>query len=532
MLANAIVPHDQQQVVDDAQQRAVQKFVKNFLRTHRCQFQLVDGVLVASLPAALAAELGVGSQLRLCWDKSSNSNAEYITYGVPLLDRMLELASQRGQVCNLLCTVGLNVKFMRTVLTQTPFQTPSLDEPATFRRLCRTVGRFNLVNAKFKMNRRRIIHHLQLLFIFRVAFVSDEKQEIMVPILIDPLTEETDRLIGLDQTISLTLPMESIATIGSKSFDGEALPLERLLHKAELPASAYSIARCYQRASEALEVKLTHEFNTYSQQTQLRLNKELKRIDTYYNGLAQEVIDPLRKTFRRIATLSVRTQLARSFDTQHQFNSQLHKMKQERIQLENACDAQLQALEDEKQRRISELYAKYRTHMGVLLTNIAALRVPRVEYSLNTEGSITRNINFFYDVLRDRVLDLVCESCDKPLTEAYICDCGELVCPDCAHYCTKCGYGVCVSCAETRCHICAKPNCPRCVVQCPLHIESMATTTVCPNCAELYCSSCIRWQPSFAAMEGGTNTNAHKTGRARARGRQRLFTSDKRNVCD
>ncbi len=455
----------------------VRRFVVKFLRSQGCDVRIAGAVLDADLPADFAKNLGVGRHLTLRLQADAPvAEAELLTFGSPLLDRLLALAGERGRVSNLLFTTGLDPAFGQCVLAQNPFLPPAGAVPRAYRRLCRTVGRFTLANGQIALERRRIVYQWQMLFVFRVAFVSDEKRENIIPVLIDPLTEEPDTLVDLADAMSFPLPP---------------------------PADGYSMTRLYRKACTVLEEQVGQELLALEREADQRLAHELKRIDEYYRELAQETLDPLRKTFRRMAALSVRTQLARSYESQNRFGSQLQKMKLAAKNLEGACETELLGLEEEKKRRQNELAEKYRTRMEVLLCSIAALRVPRVEYVLHLQGPAERSTTFYYDILRDRNIDLNCDCCNTPLQTAFLCGCGELVCPACFHICPACARPVCASCAAGRCHLCGAPVCAACAVPCPLSVPAPvtpaspaagpATLLACPQCAGHYCLTCTNW---------------------------------------
>jgi predicted DNA-binding ribbon-helix-helix protein len=259
-----------------------------------------------------------------------------------------------------------------------------------------------------------------------------------------------------------------------------------------LPGNHYTLIRLYRKACEHLEAKVAGEWAAFEAEANARLSKDLERIEEYYKGLARETLDPLRKVFRRMASLSVRSQLARSSDIQSKYSSQLHSMKQEASSLENRYDVELQQLAAEKERHCSELIAKHQTRAEIHLTNLAALRVPRVEYTIRMNGPARREITLLYDMLRERIVDFNCEACGQRLHEAQLCACGDLVCSDCAATCA-CGKQICTGCAAGSCHVCGGLVCGECMqIGCPLEIAAQDGLAVCSNCRQDACPECSR----------------------------------------
>lgn len=470
------------------QDDAVQHFVLGFLRSCGAR---VDGNSV-SLPTALARSLQVSEQLELCFSPSPSGTAEYITFGHPLLDRMLALSSGRGTAASLLSSRAFEPDFLHLVLRDDPFLSVRTGNKE-FDRLRRALHRVSFPNSRPHLVKRSLSYQLQLLFGFRVSFVSDEKCEQLVSILMDPITESADALIDIGETISF-VPAKDVRSSGYDiPTDGAPVPLEVMLSQASemLPAHAYTTLRLYRKACQVLEDRLRSDLEKFSADAEVRLRKDLERIDAYYGGLAQEALDPLRKVFRQMAASSVRVQLAHSYDSEHRYAKQLHQMKQRAQAMEADYEEEVGELEKERARRQSELIAKYQTRAEVRLISLAALWVPRVEFSLRLAGPVRREVSFVYDVLRQRLVDHMCDMCEQALDVAYLCGCGELVCVGCFHTCADCAKGMCAACVADRCHICNAPLCPDCGSSCPWQGRAPGSLAVCARCRDELCPICL-----------------------------------------
>lgn len=487
-------------------QAQIQSFVVRYLRSSGAEVQWQeDGNLAVALPPALAASLESAANLLLCFQPDHPAPAEFLTFGHPLLDRMLTLAGQRGLATSLLFTSGLDSDFMHLVMTTDPWSDPAVAAPSAYRRLVNTMRRVRFGNAHSRLRQRRMVHQLQVLFLFRVSLVSDEKREYIAPVLIDPVTEAVDTMVNAHDAVAFALPgrmpqekeqtaQKPVSAPATGRGSAEPMDLSRLSSAAAeyLPGDHYAIFRLYRKACAHLESTSTDLLAAFASEAEERLAHELARIEEYYKGLTNEVLDPLRKVFRRMASLSVRSQLARSYESQYRYAAQLHNMKAEAADLEAQYEEELHKLAEEKERRRNELAAKYQAHAELHLINIAALRVPRVEYTYRLSSQTRREITFTYDVLRDRLVDLACEACGRALHEALLCSCGDLVCTDCAGICS-CGKPVCSTCAAGTCHVCGGLLCPVCAsTGCAIAAVQHLGLQVCANCRNAVCSQCLR----------------------------------------
>lgn len=464
----------------------IESFVRRFLELHGCRLAAHGGgVLEAELPKELSGTLGA-ERLRLAFappKAGDPGGAEYVTLGHPLLDQMLELAKSRGLAASLILPLGLDRDFLESVFSSNPFDPQSRGEegephpqrPPLARRLERRLGSLRFAGMKVKLLSTRVLYHPQVMFFFKISFISDEKRERLISLLIDPYTEEIDRPVDLK---------------GAMAF--------RCAQQGGL--EEYALRRLYRRACAHLDRRLAKVIESYQRALRERLLREERRIEEYYSELIQERVEPLRKLFRRMAVASVRADLARSWSAELRYREALAELKNESARLQAEWEKEFAALEDEKRRRIQEVREKHQGRMEAALTHAALVRVPRVEWRLHLAGPVHREITVLYDVLRKRLVDWTCESCSGPLSEEVgLCDCGALVCRECRRTCPRCGRGVCRGCAAAFCHVCGGPVCPSCSPHCPLELELAASYPVCAGCRESECP----WCACAAGVEAG-----------------------------
>lgn len=483
-----------------SQQTQIRSFVLHFCQAFGLKVnQESDGSLLIHCGTELAETVGVAPTQRICFaPEQVDAHTEYVTLGHPLLDRLLALAKTRGKTTSVLFTFSLDPTFLQLTISYDPTQTPPCDAPIACRRLWTTMGRLRFTNAKSRIVKARALNQLQVLFYFRVSFISDERQELLVPILIDPTTEAPTYLVGLEDAVSFVAPVHVRATRPEYPLHSEnevasdaPVGLAELLKSGQdvLPKDPYTLLRLYRTATEHLECELASDYAAFAAEAKLRLERERLRIEEYYAGLTQEMLEPLRRVFRRMASLSVRRQLTHSFQAQLKYTDQMVTMKQEANELEAQYTKDLEQLAKEKALRMRELDMKYQCRVVLHLVSVAAVHVPRLEYTFRIAGKQRREITILYDVLRDQIMDFACDACNRALENVVLCSCGDLVCPHCSDVCA-CGEVVCADCHHTVCHVCGVFLCASCATSCPISQVSRMEIPVCAACRQEYCAEC------------------------------------------
>lgn len=480
----------------EAEERAqqIERFVVRFLAGVGARVERRCGGLTAELPREAAALLDCDTRLSLCFtERARESGCEYITFGHPLLDRMLAVARSRGRAANLLFPFVMEPDFAAAALQVDPFapdgSPPGLagDEGRLLAAMAERGRSLRVEGAHLRILSRRLLHQRQILFHFNVSLVADERREMTVSLFIDPVTERVDRPVDVRGAVSF-IPWDFSR---DRRGSGEAVPAGRAKEQ-----EAYCVDRMYRRACEHLRSRLEPQLQAFSREAAQRARAECRRIEEYYRGLAEESLEPLRKLFRRIAAAGVRADLARSWHTQNRYAQQAGALKEEARRLEAAYRQEVQALSREKERRLAEVAEKYRPRAEIRLTHGAFVMVPRVEWRLRIEQEgRSREAVVLYDLLRQRFVGWECESCSRPLcAPAHLCSCEALVCSACYSSCSGCGEGRCSLCAEERCHLCRGFVCSRCDTACPLGtaLEGVELPSVCPACRSQWCRTCLK----------------------------------------
>ncbi len=466
-------------------QTQIAGFVRRFLEKFGATLDDRDGVLDARLPRALSESLGVGERLVLFFESERAADgpdgnvsaraAEFVTFGHPLLDKMLELAKDRGSAAGFLFAPALDPEFVRIALSIRTLgdkdSAPTyLGGPALA--LEKALNQMWFANARASVRQGRLVHQTQVLFRFKVAFISDEKRESIITLIIDPVSEEVDRPVDLMRAVSFTPHVEEHAE----------------------SRNAYAIRRLYKRAQEHLAARIDGAAARFEAEVSSRMERELNRIEEYYRGLVGERLESVRSVFKRISAAGVRVDLARTWQTYERYNEQIGKLKEEANEIERLYKAELQGLSKEREQRLQEVREKYHARVEVSLLQGAYVMVPRFEWSVRLQAKTRRDITILYDVLRKRLVDFTCECCEEPLIgPVYLCGCEGLTCEHCHSRCSQCGGDHCYTCSQGRCHVCDRPLCPTCDTSCPLErsLDWLELPRVCGACRESTCSYCL-----------------------------------------
>src|SRR5690606_21448988 len=146
--------------------------------------------------------------------------------------------------------------------------------------------------------------------------------------------------------------------------------------------NAYSVRRLYRKARERLAERIESMAKEFAAEADLRMTRELKRIDEYYRGLVEERIEPLRSVFRRMSSVGIRVDLARTWQTHVRDSEQAGKLRAEADEVERLFQSELQDLNREREQRAQEVREKYQARVEVSLSQGAHVMVPRFEWNV------------------------------------------------------------------------------------------------------------------------------------------------------
>lgn len=269
------------------------------------------------------------------------------------------------------------------------------------------------------------------IFNFRTVYLSDEKQEDFITIVLDSQghhrPDKVDELTNGDTFCTLAHPL-SIAPV----------TLRRMLDRTGEIAREHA----YDRAAD-LEIAAWP-----------RLEKALLRLSTFYGRLSEEVDsgDPTQD-------VTTRAELKR-----------------------------------ELTRKINDELERHRLHVTLFPISYAVALIPTAQYRLTLTTRHTQQaLELDQDLHTGHLESCLCFHCQKPIEQLALCDRGKHpVHPECLATCFRCDRDVCQTCDIQPCAICGKPVCFDCMVICTQCDQWLCPEQVadCPTCGEPVCERC------------------------------------------
>ncbi|TLZ70839.1 MAG: hypothetical protein E6K10_06685 [Methanobacteriota archaeon] len=386
------------------------------------------GVYRARLPESLRPAFGGAESIRIAFDPATAAAAGQVdlaAVGSFLLDRLVEDATRAGWHTVARVEAG----------------------PETAEQV---VGRgLRPKNATLSIREPTTESVANLLFNFRVRFMTDERIDRFESILVDTRT-------GKERTPAASLFDERASLPEDIGFDWRG------------------IAQAYRAACTALEGRLAPAAKAFREQAESLRKGEVDRIAAYFERSIQEVLD-----------------------------SKVGDGGSEVRALQLDRERRL-AEAEEKHRFVGE--AELCNVRTVLLD------VTRADVTLSHRGA-AKTIRVEFDAASREVPSLACEACGRTVAEPVLCFGGHVAGPECVHGCEFCDRVHCGRCGPSEgriaaCSTCRRGTCPDhlevCALSrrpyCPDHIHACAICgrTVgpeyvarCESCEQRYCVVCV-----------------------------------------
>jgi hypothetical protein len=322
--------------------------------------QVYDLMLPGREPGADEPEV-----VRVAFDPEAipeHPGAQLASFGTPLIDRLLADAVERGRHAQLYYT-GLSASTHG--LAGRVSRALTLPEGSTLR-----------------IQHARAMHFPQAVFWFQATFISDQKEQDLLPVAIDlhhgRQVRHLDRL--LDRSHLAEEPWTS-------------LPEAR---HAGL-ASAYPIAR------ERVVRTLAALANTRARELGERLGRQVERMRRYYADLRAEVEEQAERVRNRSEDPA-------------------------------KFAARREALDREEQLRVAELRQKSSLWVHLRLVNLLEIHQPKLllRTSVLSGGSAASPLELVWDLLVDALEAIPCPDCGQPTFALEIIRQGRITCPTCA----------------------------------------------------------------------------------------------------
>jgi hypothetical protein len=322
-----------------------------------------------------ATEPGEGQCIvRITFDPEAlpeHPGSQLASYGTPLIDRLLADAVARGRFARLY-VIGLNLAphdlagHVRRALTLPP-------------------------DFQLQPERARALHFPQGVFWFRATFISDQKEQEIVPVVLD--LHYGRQVRHLEQLLDHSRLAEQPAT---------PLPEARRL----------SLAAAYPLARERVVPTVAALANQRAREVNDHTERQIARMVRYYSDLCSELEEQVTRA------------QARSEDV-------------------SKFAGRREALEREERFRVAELRQKSALRVELRLLNVLVVEQPKllIQTPVLMKGKPVAALEVVWDPLVDAVEAVPCPECGKPTYSFAWRRQGGLVCPACAAQPTPAKHG-------------------------------------------------------------------------------------------
>ncbi|HFC11482.1 MAG TPA: hypothetical protein ENJ56_01465 [Anaerolineae bacterium] len=376
------------------------------------------------LPEETAQALGVDSLQTWSFAETSEATADdgevqHLLFNSPVVERMIEAARANPTVTRYVIDhVRLNKQGVADLARQA----------------------WLLPNARITERRKTTalqILNSYLLFNFKSALISDDKQEQLVSVLVD---------VQGGYVLNTAEAAQILATAHPLAHERElpAFPNGRVrwqIGTKPPPPSAFELEALevlLDKAKQAVADILAEPIKRLQKRSKRFLTLDEARLNAYYDEIEQDLRQrSARATGERKANLL------------------------EKLALTAA----------ERQHKLADAAARYQVHINLTLINSLLIQQPKLALPLHLHNRHTqRDVVAVYDPLLHRVEPLLCAVCGKTGQRLQLCHNGHLAHADClAPACTDCKRVYCQLCSDQlgSCAVCDEPLCKISALTCP-----------------------------------------------------------------
>ncbi len=309
------------------------------------------------LPANGDAEV-----VRVAFDPEAvpeNPGAQLASFGTPLIDRLLGDAVARGRAAALYL-VG-----------------PSPSPQGLAGPIRRALGLSD--GLTLQLGRARALHFPQAVFWFEATFVSDQKEQEIVPVAVD------------------------------LHYGRQVRHLDRLLDHARLAEAPWSplpearhhgLARGYRAARDRVVRTVSALANVRVRELTERVDRQVARMARYYADLRAEVSEQADRARTRGGDLA-------------------------------PLDARREAIAREERVRVAELLQKATLRAQLRLSNLLVVHQPKLRFEATVTGprSFSAPVELVWDPLSEALEAASCPNCGHPTFSLELAPPGRLACP-------------------------------------------------------------------------------------------------------
>jgi len=326
-----------------------------------------DGSYALFLPGEVARKIGTDEFVELDFSSSpENPERIHVTYGSELLDRIAGLAGTEGHFA------GYSIPGLYTKKENL--------EKEIFRKLQFRIPRFSYAGSS-----NAFVAYL--LFNFRYTVMADERRDGLLPLCLNCSSGAR-----IEEMESLLVTHQAGGSMNLDHATIEKLPLDRI----------------YEKASREARLITERELADYSRSAHRRMQRDLARVDRYYETLLAE----LEKRYRK------RT-----------------------LEPEKASEKEdrRKAIELEYLLKRKDIEKKYTIEIKLSLINACLVILPAVACQVRvTHRKESRMVQVFWNSLIKGIEPLVCDRCMGDTTAVHTCPRLHLTCESCHSRCGEC----------------------------------------------------------------------------------------------
>lgn len=275
--------------------------------------------------------------------------------------------------------------------------------------------------------------------------------------------------------------------------DGEIIEFDISNHpieegkKRELKKSEFK--KDYEIAKNKLKENLREKIESLKNNLSKNLENEKTRIKKHHEEQLKDDKIKLEKLEKQINELE---------------NNEKNKNKIKRIKeqiKELKSSEKKEYLKKDKNFTIEQEIQKHSLNIKNKLLNTTIICYPIFEFRayFKTSNNTKRFVPITYDYIKNKILGIKCDSCEKEINEIILCSSGHLTCRDCGSRCENCNEIICEKCSKYKCSDCGKTVCKNCIIRCPVcgklkcknHFrkENFEGKEICTKCGKA-CSQC------------------------------------------
>jgi hypothetical protein len=267
---------------------------------------------------------------------------------------------------------------------------------------------------------------------FKATFLSDEKQEQIISVVLDVQGGHVVRSADLLERLV------SYETESAFPHLTVAQPRWRGAGEALGPATLEALV---QRGRSAAEVALAERLAGLQARSQRFLELDGARIEDYYGALERDL------------------------------KQRLARVEAGDAERRRSIESKIEALRAEHQAKLADIRARHQLRVELELINVLITAQPKVVLPVEVGNRrVTISRTAVWDPLVHRLEPLVCDVCGEPGEGLHLCTTGHLAHRSClAPQCVECNREYCQLCADqvVACVVCGRPVCRASLRLCP-----------------------------------------------------------------